>query len=448
METKYSQKKKSFLQEFKKLLSFETIGADPACENAMHLCAHYLQERLTALGLESQLINTPNHPLVFGSNCTAGADKPTLLLYQHYDVQPVDPLELWDTPPFAPTIKDHRIFARGAQDNKGQLQYVLQALELFDKKFPINIKILIEGDEETGSFGLSSILEREKELFKADFLSVIDVGMKAKDIPAVTLGVRGIATFEISIFGPKMDLHSGSYGGIVKNPLQVLSALLASAYKEDGSIAIPGFYEDVEEVDKEPLDFSFDENFSKKITGVDALGGEQAYTPLERAWLRPTLEINGMHGGYTGQGFKTIIPSSAHAKVSIRLVKGQEPQKMLQLVKDFFKKCCPEGVSIEINLHKGGGRACQACPTSLFTQAVKEAFSEVFKAPCSLILEGGSIPITTALAEASKAEPLFFGLGLLEDNIHAPNENFSLDRLEKGTYIVVKLLEKLKKAFL
>lgn len=446
MNKQYDLKKNKFLKDFKTLLSFPTIGADPKQKNAMHECADYLKNRLFDLGFKATLLETTSHPVLFGEYKCSDLSKPTLLLYNHYDVQPIDPLELWDTPPFTPTVKDNAIYARGAQDNKGQLQYVLQALELFGGQFPINIKILIEGDEETGSAGLKSILSKEKERLKSDYLAIVDVGMKSKELPAVTLGVRGIATLDVTLKGPKQDMHSGSHGGVIKNPLQSLCVLIAKCYTNDGSVAIPHFYDTIEPItaaEKDLLDLSFNETHYQKMAGTAPIGGENKRPALERAWLRPTLEINGLYGGYSGEGFKTIIPSTAHAKISMRLVKGQEPETMLSLVKDFLTKECPDGIQIDINLHKGGGRACMTKASSSFAKAAKAAFEKVFKTSCAFIMEGGSIPVSVDLSEASQSIPLFFGLGLDEDNIHAPNEHFSLDRLQKGTFVIMELIKNL-----
>ena len=379
----------------------------------------------------------------------AGPDQPTLLIYNHYDVQPVDPLDKWESPPFEPTIREGSVYARGAQDNKGQCTYVLQALRALietEGSLPINVKLCIEGEEEVGSAGLSKLLKQKEthDKLKADTLAIVDVGIRKPDIPAVTLGTRGIVTMDVEVQGTHTDLHSGSFGGLVYNPIHALVNILSKARDETGKIAIPGFYDDVKELtpeQKEQITLSFDAKEFEKTFGAKPTGGEQAFSPLERTGIRPTLEINGINGGYTGAGFKTVIPSTAHAKISCRLVPDQDPEKIGKLVARFIEQNTPDGVTVNVDLHPGVGKAVRSNPSSKSVQAFSQAYSEVFGKPTEYTFEGGSIPIVPELQQACGGEVVLLGLGLEDDNIHAPNEHFSLDRIEKGLLVISRAIQ-------
>ncbi|CDZ80079.1 Succinyl-diaminopimelate desuccinylase [Candidatus Rubidus massiliensis] len=442
----YQTIKDQALEDYKEFLKFPSISSEKEHKQDVRNCCEWLNNYLINAGLTTEIIETAGHPVVLASYEKA-KNQPTLLIYNHYDVQPVDPIELWKTPPFEPTIRDEKIYARGAQDNKGQCFYTILAIKTLlqvTKELPINIKICIEGEEEFGSFGLSSILKSHKEKFKADYLAIVDVGIPSMQKPALTLGVRGITTMDITIEGTSTDLHSGSHGGLAFNPIHALVELLGALRDKNGRITIPGFYDDVQELDentKKQFNFSFDESEYLKSFGAEASGGEKNYSPLERAWTRPTLEINGISGGYSGYGFKTVIPAKASAKVSCRLVPNQDPKKIGHLVSDYLQKIAPKGIKVQVFNHPGGGKAVRVSPNSLVVKAFAQAYTHVFDKDCDFSLEGGSIPIIPELCQASGAEVVLVGLGLNEDNIHAPNEHFSLDRIEKGFLIIANAIQ-------
>ncbi len=445
----YAKNKEQILKEFFTFLKFESISTDPAYNTPVKECANWLVDYIKASGFQVEVWPTAGHPVIFASNLSAGPDKPTLLIYNHYDVQPIDPLNLWTTPPFEPTIKNGEIYARGAQDNKGQCFYVIQALRALFKSqngFPLNIKLCIEGEEECGSTNLSSLLKKEvmQKQLKADYLAIVDMGIRTPDVPAITLGVRGLITFEVRLQGSKTDLHSGSHGGIAYNPLHALVEILAKLHDKEGHVTVPGFYEDLIELDpeaKELIAWNFDPHAYELMFGAKPLGGEKNYSPWERAWNRPTLEINGLAGGYTGPGFKTVIPAKALAKISCRLISNQDPLKISERVIAYIKELTPQGIECEVELLKGGGKAIRANPHSILVKAFAQAYEELFQKPCEYIFDGGSIPIVTQLAEVSQSEVILLGLGLPNDQIHAPNEHFGIDRLEKGFLVMYRALE-------
>lgn len=444
------QNRNDWLKDFITFLSFPSISSEAVSKSYLLACADWLIEYLKKLQFKVELWPTSGHPVIFASHMEAGPDKPTLLIYNHYDVQPVDPLELWSSPPFTPTVKGNDIFARGAQDNKGQCFYVIQALKFLQMQngsFPINIKLCIEGEEEIGSNGLSEILSKKKEDLKADYLAIVDLGLQDPKIPAVTLGTRGIITMDVEVKSADTDLHSGTHGGLIHNPIHVLVDLLDSLRDDQGRIKVPGFYDQVVDISPEErklLSFQFDAENYHKTTGGHAYGGEKEYTALERSWIRPTLEINGIVGGYTGAGFKTVIPAKASAKISCRLVPDQDPQKIGDLVAKYLKENAPAGVKLTVNVHPGRGKAVRISPTAKIVQVFAQAFEDVFGLPCTFILEGASIPIVPELKEACGGEVILLGLGLTTDQIHAPNEHFGIDRLEKGMLIMAKAIDLLK----
>lgn len=433
------------LQDFFKFLKFKSISADPACKEETLACVHYLKEKLDRMDFHTELWQTSTYPTLFASHMQAGPTKPTLLFYNHYDVQPVDPLDLWDSPPFEPSVRGGEVFARGAQDNKGQCFYVIEALRTLlekEKRLPVNVKLCIEGDEETGSVGLAGIARSKKKELQADALLIVDLAIKSALEPAITLGTRGLVTLEVRLKGARGDLHSGEHGGVSPNPIHGLVELLSKLHdSETGTVMVPGFYDSVEEISSEEIDFSLDEQEYEKLFGTKPLGGEKQYSPLERAWVRPTLEINGIWGGYSGPGFKTVLPAEASAKISCRLVPHQDPQKIRAAVAEFLQAERPHGFQLHVELHKTGSKAMRTDAESKIATVAKQAYSEVFGTPCTCILAGGTIGIASSLVEASGAEPLFLGLGLPDDQIHAPNEHFGLDRIEKGIQIIQKILK-------
>ncbi len=451
LQTLFKQREKEFLNDYFTFLRFQSISTDPAYKDQMISCANWLVNHLEKMGFTVETWPTTGHPTLFATYMKAGPNKPTLLIYNHYDVQPVDPVSEWKSPPFEPTIRDGEVFARGAQDNKGQCFYTLLALKLMlerDGSLPINIKLCIEGEEEIGSAGLASILESKAAALKADYLAVVDLGIPGPNRPAITLGIRGMVTMEVTAQGSSSDLHSGCSGGIVFNPIHALIQIFASARDKNGRITIPGFYDDVvvlSKEDREKISWTFDHDEYEKMFGAKASGGELEFSPHERAWVRPTFEINGISGGYTGTGFKTVIPAKATAKFSCRLVPNQSPEKIGPLVARYIEKNAPDGIKVEVKINPGGGRAVHSNPSSKVVKAFAKAFEKIYKKPCEYVYEGATIPIVAKLAVASQSELVLVGLGLADDQIHAPNEHFSLDRIQKGMQVICHAIEILGK---
>lgn len=434
----WGARREAILEDYKTFLCYKSVSSEPEYRQQVLACADWVAEFLRTIHFEVDLWSTPGYPVIFAQNLKAGPDKPTLLIYNHYDVQPVDPIELWKSPPFTPTEENGEIYARGAQDNKGQCMYVLQALKALmeeEGQLPINVKLCIEGEEECGSAGISAILPKHKEALKADYLAIVDLGLERADTPALTLGLRGLITLDLEVTGTKGDLHSGSHGGLAYNPNHALAALLAGVRDDKGKIIIPGFYDDClppSEDFKKQLSMDLNVTEYEQLFGAKPTGGERDLPLRVRSWLRPTFEVNGMNGGYSGAGFKTVIPAKAIAKISCRLVPGQDPHKIGQLVKDYFEKRAPEGIKVQVHVHSGGGKAVVTLPDSPIIQAFANAYQQLFNKPCQYISSGATIPIVTELAETSGAEVVMLGFGLPGDNIHAPNEHFGIDRLEKG----------------
>jgi len=447
MQNWINENRSQWLEEFMTFLSFPSVSSEPQFKQSLLECEEWLSRYLKNLHFEVESWPTEGHPVLFASHMKAGPDKPTLLIYNHYDVQPSDPLEEWQSPPFHGSLRNGQIYARGAQDNKGQCFYVLQSLKLLQNQLgtlPINIKLCIEGEEEIGSAGLAHLLPHKKEQLQADYLAIVDLGLRKEKIPALTLGIRGIVTLDVEVQGSKIDLHSGSHGGIAHNPIHALVKLLASMRDDKGRVAIPGFYKDVREMpleERSRVSFQFDANEYQQQTGAMPTGGEIEYSVLERAWIRPALEINGICGGYTGKGFKTVIPAKAYAKISCRLVPDQNPAEIGELIAAFLKENAPSGIHVSTTVHPGQGKAVRVCPEAGIVKAFAEAFEEVFGAPCEFIFEGASIPIVPQLAEACGGDTILLGLGLTTDQIHAPNEHFGVDRLEKGMLVMARAIE-------
>lgn len=451
IDTAFQKNKEKAFKEFFDFLAIPSVSSEPVHKKDILKGAEWVKKYLEQLGFKTEVWETPVHPVIFGSWDKAGPDQPTLLIYNHYDVQPVDPLNLWETPPFQPTVRDGEVYARGAQDNKGQCFYVLQALKTLLEttgKLPINVKLIIEGEEECGSVGLESVLKTKQKELKADHLAIVDLGIPSMNDPTLTLGIRGITTMDVTLTGSNTDMHSGFHGGIAFNPIHALVELLGKLRDANGKIMIPHYYDDVLPLlpeDRKDLAMDFDEAKYFKEFGAKANGGESNLTPNERAWIRPTVEINGIWGGYTGDGFKTVIPAQAHAKVSLRLVAGQDPKKAVKMVTEFLKANVRDGMKVDVHVHPGGGPAVRVKPSSKLVQAFAKAYAEVFGKACKFIYGGGSIPIVTALAEASGSDVVMLGLGLASDKIHAPNEHFGLKRIEMGVPIIAGALQNLKK---
>ncbi len=441
------QHESEWLDDFFTFLRFQSISSESSFHTEVLQCHDWLVKYLEKIGCTVESWPTTGYPVIFASHLKAGPKKPTLLIYHHYDVQPVDPLEQWVTPPFQPSIRNGEIFARGAQDNKGQCFYVLQALRALQDiygSFPINIKLCIEGEEEIGSAGLSKILLQKKEDLAADCVAIIDLGLRKAGTPSLTLGIRGIITLDVELTGSSFDLHSGAHGGIAYNPNHALVELLAKMRNEQGKITIPGFYDDVIPLtieEKTTISFAFDKEEYRQQIGASPTGGEQDYSILERAWIRPTIEINGVYGGYSGEGFKTVIPAKAHAKISCRLVPNQNPDIIGQILTNYFKKQAPPGIDVAVKLHPGKGKAIRVGTHTSCTKAFARAFEEVFQKPCEYMYEGSSIPIAAKLGEIAGGETILLGLGLITDQVHAPNEHFGLDRLKQGTLVIARAIQ-------
>jgi acetylornithine deacetylase/succinyl-diaminopimelate desuccinylase-like protein len=443
----YEKKEKDLLKDYFNFLRIPSISSEIEHRQDMIDCAEWLKDYISHTGLEVEIWETGGHPTVFAEYNLAGKGKPTVLIYNHYDVQPVDPLDLWDSPPFEPTVRDGEVYARGAVDNKGQTFYVINALKTLlelDGKLPVNVKLLIDGEEESASPGLSGILNQRKKELTADHLMIVDGGMASLTEPSVNLGARGVISMRVEIIGSNVDLHSGVHGGVAYNPNHALVEILAGLRDSSGRITVPGFYDDIVELtsrEKEQIDFSHNEEAYISMFGVKPAGGEKDYSPRESSTIRPTLEINGISGGYSGDGMKTVIPAKAAANLSSRLVPDQDPRKVGKLVSEFIEASAPEGVEVKVRVGKGGGKAVRVSPKARVIQAVVKAYEEVLQAKCGFLLMGATIPIAAALKEVSGADIVFMGLGLGLDNIHAPNEHFGLDRMKMGFTTIAQTIE-------
>lgn len=439
------------LEDLFAFLRFPSISTDSNHANDVRDCANWLVNKLTTMGLDVELHETPKHPIVVARN-EHQADKKTLLIYGHYDVQPVDPLELWDTPPFEPEIRDGRIWARGATDNKGQmLAHVLGVEEALSQngELPVNLIFLFEGEEEIGSPNLVPFLQKHKDALACDCIAVSDTGMVAKGVPTMGYGLRGIACCEVTVKGPKGDLHSGVYGGAVANPASAVAKLVASLHDDDGKIAIDGFHDDVR-----PLETWEREMWAKvpgmsdddllAITGSPSPFGEPDYSSAERLWARPTAEVNGLGSGYQGEGSKTVLPAEAMAKFSFRLVPDQDPADIMNKVQAHLEKHTPPGVTVTVEVGHDG-KPFYANPHSENGKAGQAALKTAFGVEPVLIREGGSIPIIQDMKEILGVEALMLGLALPDCQIHAPNENYYVENFEAGIRLNQALLKELGK---
>lgn len=432
-----AQNKDRFLEELLELLRIPSVSARSEHKDDMVRCAEKVRERLLAAGADkAEIMPTAGHPAVYGEKLV-DASKPTVLVYGHYDVQPPDPLELWDSPPFEPVIKDGKIFARGACDDKGQFYMHVKALELMAKtnSLPVNIKFLIEGEEEIGSKHLGDFLKEHKEKLKADVILISDTAMLSLDTPSLDIGVRGLSYIEVEVTGPNRDLHSGVYGGAVANPITILAKMIASLHDENNHITIPGFYDDVVESNAderaEMAKAPYDETEYKTDLGVQELWGEKGFTTNERTGIRPTMELNGIWGGYTGEGAKTVLPSKAFAKISARLVPNQKSDKMTKLIIDHLHKIAPGYVTVKASEHHGGDPYMTPVDSVEYKAAAKAIESTFGKAPIP-VRGGGSIPITALFESVLGCKTIFLGFGLDSDNLHSPNEKFNIDNFYKG----------------
>jgi acetylornithine deacetylase/succinyl-diaminopimelate desuccinylase-like protein len=434
----YQEKNKDrFLEELLELLRIPSVSADSAHKDDMRKCAEKVQQRLLEAGAATaKVYETAGHPVVYGEKIV-DPSKPTVLVYGHYDVQPPDPLNLWNSPPFEPVIKDGRIYARGSADDKGQFYMHVKALEILSKTNSLqnNIKFLIEGEEEVGSPNLGDFVAAHKDLLKCDVILISDSAMISMENPSIDIGVRGLAYIQVEVTGPNRDLHSGVYGGAVANPATMLAKMIASCHDENNHITIPHFYDDVVVATTEERKLMaaapYSETEYKNDLGVQELWGEKGFTTNERTGIRPTLEINGIWGGYTGEGAKTVLPSKAYAKISARLVPNQSSEKITEMLLQYFRKIAPAGVTVNAyNLH--GGEPYMTPIDSKAYQAAARAIETTFGKKPIPVRGGGSIPICSILEKELGVKIVFMGFGLDSDNLHSPNEKFDLVNFYKG----------------
>lgn len=436
-----------FREELFDFLRIPSVSARSEHKQDTRRCAEWLMQKMKEAGLEVSLHETKGHPIVLGE-WRGAAGAPTVLIYGHYDVQPPDPLELWTSPPFEPDVRDGRVYARGSVDDKGQLYLHVKAIEAHLKtngRLPVNVVVIAEGEEEVGSENLMPFVNEHAKRLKADAIVISDSGMLAEGMPTIGASLRGLAYFEIRVRAAKTDLHSGSYGGAVANPATALARIIASFHDENGHIQVPGFYDDVRtapEFLEQIRSLPYEDSMLIEETGVPELFGEKGYTTLERLWVRPTCEVNGMLSGYTGEGAKTVLPAHAMAKVSFRLVPDQDPRKIEQIVEKFIYSVTPPGVEIEVE-HLHGGRPWRAKLEGRLYDAGKKALAQAFGADTVYAGEGGSIPIVPEFEEVLGAPVMLMGFGLPGQNAHAPDEWMSLENYEKGALASALLLEEL-----
>ena len=437
MKTYISNNQNRFLEELLALLRIPSISANSDHKQDMQTCAEAVKDSLLASGADTAVIyETPGHPIVYGEKITDPA-WPTVLIYGHYDVQPADPLELWHSAPFEPSIRDGKIFARGACDDKGQFYMHVKALEVMvnNNLLKTNIKFCIEGEEEIGSPNLAKFVESNKELLKCDVILISDTAMISMDTPSIDTGVRGLSYIEVEVTGPNRDLHSGVYGGAVANPATVLAKMIASCHDEHNHITIPGFYDDVLEASSAERallgNAPFDEKAYTDDLGIQAVYGEKGYSTNERTGIRPTLEVNGIWGGYTGEGSKTVLPSKATAKISARLVPNQSSAKITAILLDYFKSIAPAGVTVKATEHHGGEPYLTPIDSKAYQAAAKAIEKSFGKLPVP-VRGGGSIPICSLFEKELGVKIVFMGFGLDSDNLHSPNEKYDLVNFYKG----------------
>lgn len=431
--------------ELFEFLRIPSVSAQPAHNDDTRAAAEWVKQSLEQAGLSATVHDTPGHPVVVGEWRGAGAEAPTVLIYGHYDVQPPEPLELWTSPPFEPSVRDGRIYARGSVDDKGQLFLHIKALEAHIQtrgKLPCNIVLIAEGEEEVGSDNLEAFVERNRDLLAASAVVISDSAMFAEGMPSIQSSLRGLSYFQIDVQGPSRDLHSGSYGGAVVNPAAALASIIASMHDADGRVAIDGFYDGVSPFPERVISGMrnlphTDADFMREI-GVSALGGETGFTTLEKLWTRPTCEVNGMLSGYTGDGAKTVLPAKAMAKVSCRLVPNQDPAHIAELFEAHVRKFTPAGVTAKVTyIH--GGRPWRADLAGPIFDAASRALQAAFGKEPVIVGEGGSIPVVGDFQRILQAPVLLVGFGLPGENAHAPDEWISVENFRLGTKAMAAL---------
>ena len=443
-----------FLNELKDLLRIPSVSTLPEHKDDVRRAAEFVAKDLRAIGIEHvEVIANGGHPLVYGDWLHAKG-KPTVICYGHYDVQPPDPLHEWTTPPFEPTVRNENIYARGAVDDKGQMYMHLKALESLMKtgngKLPINVRLLIEGEEEVGGESIAKYVREQPDRLKSDFALVSDTEMFAADLPTLCVGLRGMVYTELEATGPMTDLHSGMYGGVAPNPLEALARIIAQLKDKNGHILIPGFYERVQKPGKEELAdwdrLPFDENHYRKTEiGSKCLIGEPGFTIMERTWSRPTLEVHGIPGGFTGAGGKTVIPARASAKISMRLVPDQDPGEIFKLFSSYVHDLVPPGINVNIRLQSLADPIIIRTDNG-YVKAAAQAMKEVFGKETVYIRSGGSIPIVADFEKSLKIPSVMMGFGLPDDNLHAPNEKFHIPNFYRGIESIIRFMQKLGEA--
>ncbi|AOZ94199.1 dipeptidase [Paenibacillus crassostreae] len=443
----FENQREQHLNELKEWLSIPSISALSEHKSDVLRAADWLADSLAKAGLENITIHpTEGHPIVTADHLHAPG-KPTVLVYGHYDVQPVDPLHLWETPPFEPTIRGDKIYARGATDDKGQVFLHIKAVEAIlkqEKELPVNIKFCIEGEEEVTSPNLPSFLEQRREELAADVVIISDTSLLEKGKPAICVGLRGLCSLDVEVTTANTDLHSGTFGGGVPNALHAIVTLLSTLHDDQGRVNVEGFYEDVPELSPEMraefVKQSLDENKLQQSLGLDALYGEEGYTFVERTGARPTLELNGVYGGFQGEGSKTVIPKEAHAKITCRLVGYQKPQDILDKIERHIHANVPVGAKVSV-IQREKGNPFTMDTTTPMLQKASDAFNHVYGVRPVLTKDGGSIPIVETFGRVLNVPVVLMGFGLPDENLHAPNEHFNLDNFDKGLLTIVEFLK-------
>ncbi len=426
-----------FIEELIDLLKIPSVSADKAFAKDVRAAANFISEKLIKAGADNvEICETAGYPIVYGEKLI-DESLPTILVYGHYDVQPADPIELWTSPPFEPVVKDGKIYARGASDDKGQMYMHLKSFEMMmaNGGVPCNVKFMIEGEEEVGSDNLGTFVRANTEKLACDVVLISDTGLISLENPSITTGLRGLSYVEVEVTGPNRDLHSGIYGGAVANPINVLSKMIADMHDENGKVTIPGFYDDVDDVSKEERDLMAQAPFSlddyKAHLDIDEVSGEHGYSTLERTSIRPTLDVNGIWGGYIGEGAKTVLPSKAFAKISMRLVPNQDSATITKLFQEYFESVAPKSVKVKVKPHHGGEAAVTPTDSVAYRAAEKAMETTFLKRPIPL-RSGGSIPIVTMFEQVLGIKTVLMGFGLDSDAIHSPNEHYAVANYLKG----------------
>ena len=446
VKTFIKENKARFIDELFGIIRIPSISSQTEHKEDMLWAASYYKEQFLNAGADkAEIMPTKGNPVVYAEKIIDPA-MPTVLVYAHYDVMPVDPLDLWVSPPFEPEIRDGKIYARGADDDKGQGFMHAKAFETLVKTdaLPVNVKFMIEGEEEIGSVSLEAFCAEHKEMLKADIILVSDTGMIASDVPSITVGLRGLSYWQVEVTGPNRDLHSGIFGGAVANPINVLAKIIASMTDENNRVVIPGFYDDVLEAspkERELLNKApFDENEYKKAIDVEALQGEAGFTTLERTGIRPSFDVCGIWGGYTGEGAKTVLPSKAFAKISSRLVPDQDHEKIARMFEDYFVKLAPKSVKVKVKYLHGG--QAYVCPIDLPAyKAAEKAYTQTYGKRPVPTRSGGSIPIISTFEKVLGIKSILMGFGLESDAIHSPNENYPVEHFYKGIETICRFYQ-------